>query len=312
MTSDLATETPCCDHPHIINVDGQWTCMTCGGVRGYELNINTQGTRYYTAEEASKRCIHAPVPFTSGSRTVFNAYENMKSGDIQKYRRLAKINRSSDWRDHATCTVAAYIRDRKAQLHFTDAVTSDSLRIFKIAMSFKLARGRNLHMLADACLYFASRLNKDPISVKSLFKTYETTNALRLIALVKTHALPQLGVSITSNTTADQYIIRCGNELQLPSNTLQYALKLVAILTKSQFIMSGKDPKGIAAAALYLASIATRHKVSQKTIATTIGITEVTLRIRAQNIRNIVIRLPPQIYDTINPTAIYASTLAKP
>ncbi len=45
-------------------------------------------------------------------------------------------------------------------------------------------------------------------------------------------------------------------------------------------VTSGKDPKGLVAAAIYLASQTLHEAKSQSRIARTIGVTEVTLRSR--------------------------------
>ena len=46
----------------------------------------------------------------------------------------------------------------------------------------------------------------------------------------------------------------------------------------------GKDPKGLAAAALYMAAKPTDERLTQRTIAKAAHITEVTLRTRAKQI----------------------------
>jgi len=51
--------------------------------------------------------------------------------------------------------------------------------------------------------------------------------------------------------------------------------------------LTGKDPRGLAAAALYKASIETNDKRIQKDIAEAAGTTEVTLRNRLKGIENI-------------------------
>ncbi len=63
--------------------------------------------------------------------------------------------------------------------------------------------------------------------------------------------------------------------------------KAIAILNqaKKMGIVAGKDPMGIAAAALYLACISTGEVKSQKDISIASGITEVTIRNRCAGLR---------------------------
>ena len=51
--------------------------------------------------------------------------------------------------------------------------------------------------------------------------------------------------------------------------------------------MAGKDPMGMAASALYLASLETRNNITQRSIAEASGVTEVTIRNRCKNLKTI-------------------------
>jgi len=63
--------------------------------------------------------------------------------------------------------------------------------------------------------------------------------------------------------------------------------KAIEILNqaKTMGIVAGKDPMGIAAAALYLACISTGEIKSQKDISVASGVTEVTIRNRCAGLR---------------------------
>ncbi len=63
--------------------------------------------------------------------------------------------------------------------------------------------------------------------------------------------------------------------------------KAIAILNQAKKLgeIAGKDPMGIAAAALYLACITTGESKSQKEISIASGVTEVTIRNRCAGLR---------------------------
>jgi len=57
---------------------------------------------------------------------------------------------------------------------------------------------------------------------------------------------------------------------------------------KEMGMVAGKDPMGIAAAALYLACISTGEVKSQKDISIASGVTEVTIRNRCAGLRQMI------------------------
>ena len=74
-------------------------------------------------------------------------------------------------------------------------------------------------------------------------------------------------------------ISRIGGELKISNKIEQDAKKLVE-KAKSLNLLVGKDPKGIAAAAIYIASIQNGQRRSQTSVAKAANVTEVTLRNR--------------------------------
>ena len=56
-------------------------------------------------------------------------------------------------------------------------------------------------------------------------------------------------------------------------------------VTKEE-ISAGKDPMGLAASSIYLSSIKTGETITQSNIAEAAGVTEVTVRNRAKELRN--------------------------
>ena len=65
--------------------------------------------------------------------------------------------------------------------------------------------------------------------------------------------------------------------------------KAIEILEKAKEVgmIAGKDPMGIAAAALYIACISNNETKSQKEISLASGVTEVTIRNRCAGLRKI-------------------------
>ncbi len=72
---------------------------------------------------------------------------------------------------------------------------------------------------------------------------------------------------------------------KLGERTKRQAAEIMSNVTKKE-ISAGKDPMGLAASILYLPSIKTREIITQSDIARAAGVTEVTARNRAKEVRD--------------------------
>jgi transcription initiation factor TFIIB len=80
-------------------------------------------------------------------------------------------------------------------------------------------------------------------------------------------------------TAPQDYISRFTSELRLSSETI-YKANDVLKQADDLEITSGRGPTGMAAAAIYIATILTSERRTQRDIATVSGVTEVTIRNR--------------------------------
>jgi transcription initiation factor TFIIB len=74
------------------------------------------------------------------------------------------------------------------------------------------------------------------------------------------------------------------SDLGLNSEIEQVTTKILNIY-RSRFSISGKDPKGLCAGAIYLACRLKNKEVTQQQIVQVIGVTEVTLRSRYKELK---------------------------
>ncbi|MHC1579534.1 MAG: hypothetical protein ACXQTZ_02615, partial [Candidatus Alkanophagales archaeon] len=82
-----------------------------------------------------------------------------------------------------------------------------------------------------------------------------------------------------------EYINRFCKRLKLKDETREKAMEIVREAVKRE-IISGKGPIGVAAAAIYIASILCNDKRTQKDVASATGVTEVTIRNRYKELVN--------------------------
>jgi transcription initiation factor TFIIB len=85
---------------------------------------------------------------------------------------------------------------------------------------------------------------------------------------------------------AEMLIFRFGNELELPIQIQKSALSMLKKASMNGLSSTGKDPKGLAAACIYIAAKEAAIRKTQSLVAKIAMITEVTLRSRSKQIIN--------------------------
>jgi transcription initiation factor TFIIB len=169
----------------------------------------------------------------------------------------------------------------KDKLALTSAVIEKAAYIYRKAMEKKLVRGRSIHGLVAACLYASCRNTETPRTLDDVAKGInirrkDVARCYRLIYRELELKMPV--VDPVKGVSRIASIAGLGEKSKR---------KAIAILNqaKKEGIVAGKDPMGIAAAALYLACISTGEVKSQKQISNASGVTEVTIRNRCAGLR---------------------------
>lgn len=169
----------------------------------------------------------------------------------------------------------------KDKLALTGAVVEGAAYIYRKAMEKELVRGRSVQGIVAACVYASCRNAGTPRTLDDVadgmnIRRKDVARCYRLVfrelELKVPVADPVRGVS------------RIASLAGLGERSKR---KAVAILDRAKGAgsVAGKDPMGLAAAALYLACISTGETKSQKEISTASGVTEVTIRNRCSGLR---------------------------
>ncbi|MFX0040420.1 MAG: transcription initiation factor IIB family protein, partial [Candidatus Heimdallarchaeota archaeon] len=167
-------------------------------------------------------------------------------------------------------------------LNLPNYVREDAMRLYIEAFKKKLLRGRSINAMVAACLYLACRrknlprtlqeiLNEASVNAKDVRRSYST-----LIRELKLNPPSTNPVSLIPKYMSD---------LGLDSEIEQLTTKILNAYRK-KYSISGKDPKGLCAGAIYLACKLKSKEVTQQQIVQVIGVTEVTLRSRYKDLKN--------------------------
>jgi len=171
----------------------------------------------------------------------------------------------------------------KEKLTLSDAIVEKAAYIYRKALEKKLVRGRSIQGLIAATLYAACRESGTPRTLNDVSSTINITR--KNLAICYRMILKELDLKMPVVDSV-QCIARIASQIGLSEKTKRHAMKLLKKAEEKQ-IVSGKDPMGMAASALYLASMETGENITQKTIALAAGVTEVTIRNRCKSLKSL-------------------------
>ncbi len=155
-------------------------------------------------------------------------------------------------------------------------VRESAALIYRGAVNKNLIRGRSIEGVVAASIYAACRQcnvprTLDEISAASRVNRKEIGRTYRFMAR-------ELQMKLNPTSPQD-YISRFCSELKLSGETQSRTLEILKEADERELI-SGRGPTGVAAAAIYIASILTGERRTQREVADVAGVTEVTIRNR--------------------------------
>jgi transcription initiation factor TFIIB len=147
---------------------------------------------------------------------------------------------------------------------------------YRKALDADIVRGRSIAAVVAASLYVACRLTETPKTLKEIVAVSQRTR--KEVARCYRLVLDNLKIEVPIHDPTE-YVSRIAEEVNAPGNVQGLAFKIISE-AKKKHVTVGKDPVGMAAAALYIAGKLSRKKISQKEISEAANITEVTVRNR--------------------------------
>ena len=276
---------------------GELFCGKCGFVITDKIADTGAEWRSFANDESNRARTGAGTSLTMhdmGLSTVIGAANKDATGKPLSASVKSSIERLRTWdsRSQAHSSADRNLRQAlnemnklKDKLALTNAVIEKAAYIYRKAMEKKLVRGRSIQGLVAACLYASCRTTETPRTLDDIanginIKRKDVARCYRLIYRELELKMPVVdpikGVS------------RIASNAGLGEKTKREAISILNE-AKRTYITAGKDPMGIAAAALYLACISTGEVKSQKLISNASGVTEVTIRNRCAGLRKMLI-----------------------
>jgi len=268
-------------------------CNDCGLVIDEDFIDHGPEWRAFDGEEREKRSrVGAPLTYTLHDRGLSTEidWSNKDSyGKTIPTKNRAQLYRLRKWQrririadaTERNLAIALSNLDRLASsLSLPRVVRETAAMIYRKAAMKNLIRGRSIEGVAAAALYAACRQchaprTLDEISEISNIKRKEIGKNYRFIAKkINLRLLP---------TSPEDYISRFCSELKLSNEVQNKTIEILKIAAEKSLI-TGRGPTGNAAASLYIASVITGERRTQREIADVAGVTEVTVRNRYKEI----------------------------
>jgi transcription initiation factor TFIIB len=273
----------------------EYICLETGEVIEDRVIDDRAEWRAFTPEEREKRARTGgpitPTVHDMGFTTAIDYSDRDASGHtlINKKYQLYKLRK---WQ--ARTRILTSVERNLAQamneldrlsdlLNLPTYIREEAAKIYREAVEKGLVRGRSIESVIAAAIYLACRLRKlprtlDEIEEYSRVSRKEIARCYRLL-------LRELSIKVTTSEPAD-FVPRIAHALGLSGAVVRTAIE---ILNKAREtgVLSGKDPIGLAAAAVYLACEKLGEERSQKEIANVAGVTEVTVRNRCRELMKV-------------------------
>jgi len=292
----MVDKCPECGSTNLINDPdtGEVICGNCGLVIQESAIDKGPEWRAFTQEEKESRSrVGIPTSFSVHDKGLSTAIDRIDRDALG--RKLPLNTRLQMWRlrkwqirsrvhssiDRNLAQAMTEIDRLSDKLAIPSAVKERAAIIYRKALDQGLVRGRSIAAIAAASLYAACRLTGTPrnlkeISEASLVSRKDVARCYRLLLRELDLTMPIADPTV--------YLSKIAEKAGISGHIQASALKILNE-AKQKHISAGKDPMGLAAAALYIAAYLAGEKRTQKEIADAAGVTEVTVRNRYKTLK---------------------------
>ncbi|MEM2225994.1 MAG: transcription initiation factor IIB [Candidatus Bathyarchaeia archaeon] len=274
---------------------GEVICRDCGLVISEHALNQGPEWRAFTKEERDERGrVGIPTSFSihdKGLSTVIERVDRDAYGkqlplstklEMLRLRKWQMRTRVHSSEDRNLAQAMAEIDRLADKLHIPPSLKERAAVIYRKALESGLVRGRSIAGIAAASLYAACRLSETPRTLKDMAEASRMRK--KDIARCYRLLLRELDLKMPVEDP-----IRCVSKIAskagIDMKTQRRAIEVIN-MAKEKGVVAGKDPMGLAAAAIYVACVLEGEKKTQKEIAEVANVTEVTVRNRYKGLKD--------------------------
>jgi len=262
---------------------GEIICKECGLVIEDKMVDFGQEWREFEGSDESQRRGGAPLTYTQADKGLSTQVgttsdlSGLKGKERQKFYRLQQWQRRVSTAIERNLRMAlTEIKRIASNLNLPDSVEEEASMIYTMAVQKGLVRGRSMEQVVGGTMYITCKRNDTPRTLEEIAEV--TGLDKKEIAKNSRFVARQLNIKVLP-VSPITYIARFASELKISPATQTRAVKIIEKAQKVG-LTSGKSPKGIAAASIYVSSLLNAERQTQSKISEISGVTEVTIRNR--------------------------------
>ncbi|MBD3205619.1 transcription initiation factor IIB [Candidatus Bathyarchaeota archaeon] len=270
---------------------GERICKNCGYVISeYALDRGPEWRAFTPEERESKRRTGSPlsnVYYDRGLSTTFDPRDARgTSEETQRMWRLKKRDTRTKLSETGARNLKTALKemDRMADaLHLPRGVKEEAIDIYRQTLEEDLIIGQTIDGFVAASLYAACRRAKIPRSLKEVAGL--STQDIKTVSRIYRQILRELDLRMPIDYPM-KFVPRIANKVKVTPRTDQLTVEILRE-ARQEKALAGKDPRGMAAAALYMACKHNKEGCTQREVSEAAGTSEVTLRNRLRDLEEI-------------------------
>jgi transcription initiation factor TFIIB len=287
----LAEKCPECASKNLVHDydTSETICGDCGLVLyGQMLDKGPEWRAYTQQEKTSRSRVGMPTSYSVHDKGLSTAISQVDRDAFG--RKLPLATRLLMWRlrkwqirsrvhssiDRNLAQAMSELDRLSGKVNISPPIKEKAAVIYRKALDKTLVRGRSINAIAAAALYAACRGSGTPRTLREIAKASLVDK--KTVAHCYRLLLQELDVHMP---VADPltYVSKIAEKNGI-SGKIQGAAIAILREARRKRVAAGKDPMGLAAAALYIACLQHNERKTQKDIAEAAGVTEVTVRNR--------------------------------
>ncbi len=298
--SQIKSELVCsdCGGSNIVhdNASGEIICGNCGLViNDSVINKGPEWRAFTQTEKESRSRVGTPLSVAvhdKGLTTMIGRVGRDAFGRKIPLKTKLQMLRLRKWQirsrvhssvDRNLSQAMAELDRLTDKLHIPKSIKEKAAVIYRRALDKGLVRGRSISAIAAASLYAACRTSQTPRTLQefAVHSPIEKKDIARCYRLLLRELKMRMPIP-----AAQLRVPKIAAKVNVGERTQQGAVEILREAERLK-ATAGKDPMGLAAAALYIACVMNDEKRTQKRIADAAGVTEVTIRSRYKGLKEV-------------------------